>query len=548
MLIPNSEKYDENGNLSHFGIIDPTTNEPSLIPHVGGNYGMFGGNGALQLNDNGGGGANDDLSDTPDRPDRMVDTATSDGSNDGSGDGVSNFLNSAGNAEMGLRGLGATPVAAPSVIQPITPKMTPSAPDLPLTPVPAYKPTSPNDTSTPAFDNIVTTKAGSSQAQVDPSALRDLNKQTELGAQATEAEHKALIAESIVRQKQADAQANAIADHQQAVDAARQTYQANIEKKQQEIQESTDKFLNTPLDANHFWADKGTGDKVMAGIAIALGALGGAMNGSNGNVGLDVINKAIERDLKVQELNMQKQQAGISMKRGLLSDYMNQYGDLEKAKEASFIAYQKGVAQHFESMAMASKDPGTQAIGLKQAAAIRADADMRTMELTKKTVTKEETSAPIIKTTKASDKAQEKVNQLSLGIQKNQELDDYIGKNASEMGRLAGGESLYHKVTNTPQNEARQKINLEMKSSILKDLTAAGRVNPEKSDLIKEIDDNPNMNAVDAQRLLRLHRSDMQRELDMETAGARARREMLNIPQAKQSVEASNAELIKKRK
>jgi len=56
-----------------------------------------------------------------------------------------------------------------------------------------------------------------------------------------------------------------------------------------------------------YWADKTTGDKVLAGLAIALGGFGAHLSGDKNNRALDIINSTIDRDLQIQKGNIEAQ-------------------------------------------------------------------------------------------------------------------------------------------------------------------------------------------------------------------------------------------------
>lgn len=60
------------------------------------------------------------------------------------------------------------------------------------------------------------------------------------------------------------------------------------------------------VDPNNYWDSKSTAGKVGAAIALVLGGLGGGLNKSGHNMALDVINKAIDRDIDAQRTNIQQ--------------------------------------------------------------------------------------------------------------------------------------------------------------------------------------------------------------------------------------------------
>jgi len=81
-----------------------------------------------------------------------------------------------------------------------------------------------------------------------------------------------------------------------------------------------------------------TSQKLAAGIAVALGGIGGALTGKGGNVGLDMINKVIDRDIDAQKFNIERdlmrKRAGMEVSQNLLQDLHQQFGDKMHAETA----------------------------------------------------------------------------------------------------------------------------------------------------------------------------------------------------------------------
>lgn len=96
-------------------------------------------------------------------------------------------------------------------------------------------------------------------------------------------------------------------------------------------------FLNTKLqeinnakvDPERFWSNKSTGDKILAGIGLFLGAFG-AQNGG-GNKAAAIINDAINRDIKLQE-------AGIDNKAQLYKQHYALTKDAQAARASTRMA------------------------------------------------------------------------------------------------------------------------------------------------------------------------------------------------------------------
>lgn len=69
---------------------------------------------------------------------------------------------------------------------------------------------------------------------------------------------------------------------------------------QADFDQSAQALAKTSIDPNRFWASRSTGQKIAAMISLGLGGfVSGAKGGSN--IGLDILNTAIDRDIKAQE-------------------------------------------------------------------------------------------------------------------------------------------------------------------------------------------------------------------------------------------------------
>jgi hypothetical protein len=82
-----------------------------------------------------------------------------------------------------------------------------------------------------------------------------------------------------------------------------------------------------------FWADKGTGAKIGAAFAVALGALGSSMTGGQ-NQALSIINNSIDQDLKRQQQRYNALRGNASDLRDTYGLMLKRYGDQESANLA----------------------------------------------------------------------------------------------------------------------------------------------------------------------------------------------------------------------
>ncbi len=113
-------------------------------------------------------------------------------------------------------------------------------------------------------------------------------------------------------------------------------------------------YLKThDVDPNHFWADKGTGQKISAGIGLFLGGIGSAFTGQ-ANPALGIINKAIENDIDAQKSAMGKNKTLWSMNReGLKDDLAANFATRNQAYVNLQNQIQKIAAQNTSPIAQA---------------------------------------------------------------------------------------------------------------------------------------------------------------------------------------------------
>jgi len=127
----------------------------------------------------------------------------------------------------------------------------------------------------------------------------------------------------------------------------------------EEMRQSQDQL--SKMKPQDFWADKSTGSRIVAGLSVLMGALGGAMDGTGANQGADAIDKAIERDLKMQMLNRDVAKEGIEGKKSLYQMRMNQYKDKDMAEAAARSDMLQGVELQIKKMQASNAGPQAKA-------------------------------------------------------------------------------------------------------------------------------------------------------------------------------------------
>lgn len=118
-----------------------------------------------------------------------------------------------------------------------------------------------------------------------------------------------------------------------AANAAMAQRAQEMQQRQADFDESSKALAKQSVDPGRYWANAGTGQKVAALISAALGGFVQGIRGGN-NVGLDMINTAIERDIKAQEFAYQTTRDTVNAKQTAFSMAMQKYGNEDQARAA----------------------------------------------------------------------------------------------------------------------------------------------------------------------------------------------------------------------
>lgn len=203
-----------------------------------------------------------------------------------------------------------TPTAA------VSPMVGPPASAAPIDQprAPAAQPQMPAP-STGMGSNVVQLGSSSTVTErpiVDQNALNQMESNSLAAAKATE---KAYATEGQITKErgeaakqQAAAKDQMAAQRQASADAAQQQF-LDYQKKSDALQKD---YANTEIrPAGYFEGD--LGGNILAGIGIMLGAVGGALQGTGRNAATEVIDRAIDRDLQAQKMNLDKKREAISV-------------------------------------------------------------------------------------------------------------------------------------------------------------------------------------------------------------------------------------------
>jgi len=101
---------------------------------------------------------------------------------------------------------------------------------------------------------------------------------------------------------------------------AMETAKADVRSKISGLQDLQDNLLSSKMDPGRFWNDRTTGQKIAIAIGIALSSFGSIMSGGKQpNYALDIIDKAIDRDLDAQKADIDRLGMKINVQQNLIA-------------------------------------------------------------------------------------------------------------------------------------------------------------------------------------------------------------------------------------
>lgn len=168
------------------------------------------------------------------------------------------------------------------------------------------------------------TKAAQEKVLRDAADIEKLGQQRQLDREQLDRE-------------QADSIDKVGAHHDQQIRAARDEGQRILDDITARRQAKLAEIEAGAIDPGKFWQERSTGNTIGAALVIAFGAVGQALAGGK-NLGLDAIEKAIDRDLDAQEKNLGKKQWEAGQLGALYAAEKERLGDKLLARNEAKIA------------------------------------------------------------------------------------------------------------------------------------------------------------------------------------------------------------------
>jgi hypothetical protein len=164
-----------------------------------------------------------------------------------------------------------------------------------------------------------------------------------------------------------DAQERALAElekQKQAAEAKRQKDLADFQEKQVQADKEIADFK-----VKDFWADRSTGAKIAAAIAVGLGAYASAMTGGENNA-LKILDQAMSRDMDRQKMEYEKLKDRRSSLNSVYAQKMQQFGDERAAELATQSAMIERTKLQFQKSAAVAQGESAKAKAMQMIGAL----------------------------------------------------------------------------------------------------------------------------------------------------------------------------------
>lgn len=128
------------------------------------------------------------------------------------------------------------------------------------------------------------------------------------------------------------------AEYNESIAKAQARKEEFAKAEERKLNDMMTEFGEMKVDPSKFWRDRSTGQKIIAGISLALGAVGGGLTRTGENKAVGVITDAIDRDIAAQKDNIEVKGEAIEKQEGLYAKALQRFDDSITAEKAAKIA------------------------------------------------------------------------------------------------------------------------------------------------------------------------------------------------------------------
>jgi hypothetical protein len=112
---------------------------------------------------------------------------------------------------------------------------------------------------------------------------------------------------------------------------AEQERQVKTQEAMNKLSQIQEEYAGMKVDPNRYWANRSTNGKILTAISLIFGAAGSGTT----NQAATILQNAINQDLELQKLNIDKKGNELNQQKGLLSEMRTQFGDIRTAEAAT---------------------------------------------------------------------------------------------------------------------------------------------------------------------------------------------------------------------
>lgn len=151
------------------------------------------------------------------------------------------------------------------------------------------------------------------------------------------------------------------------------SYEQRFSTEQQKL-EQLSAAAQTEIDPKRYWKDKGTGNKILAAISMAVGAFVHARSeGRVANTPAQIIQTAIDRDIAAQVENRNRAERDVSRQAGIVGLVQDKYSDDLQKRQAALVLANEAVAKQIDGAAAGMHAGQAKAKALQLSAQLRQD-------------------------------------------------------------------------------------------------------------------------------------------------------------------------------
>lgn len=160
------------------------------------------------------------------------------------------------------------------------------------------------------------------------------------------------------------------------------SYEQRFATEQQKLADLNQR-AQVEIDPKKYWKDKGTGNKILAAISMAVGAFVNARSeGRVANAPMQIIQTAIERDIEAQVENRDRAERDVGRQAGFIGMLGDKYSDDLQKRQAAMVLANEAVAKQIDGIAAGMQGEQAKAKALQLSAQIRQANAQRAQEFT----------------------------------------------------------------------------------------------------------------------------------------------------------------------